>query len=148
MNIIAEEIFLDNFDLDIGTSRIESKIQKNEDLPLEHVRAYRMAKEEIMYNWLKFIGQLIQTHFISHGQIVDEKKLFQSEFNETLWNNIRNYVKNLSVLPLWTNNTLSATVFGGKQNYQFWHTIFTTGSSPQGVSVLAKPLNLIELQKI
>jgi len=147
MNIIAEEIYIDQFDLDIGTSRIESKIQNNEDIPLEHVRAYRMGKEEIMYNWLKYLSQIVQSHFISQGHPVDEKKLFQYEFSDTLWKNIRNYVKNLSLLPLWTNNTLSSTVFGGKQNYQYWHTIFTTGASPQGVKVLAQPINLLELQK-
>ena len=147
MSIIAEEIFIDQFDFDIGTSRIESKIQKGELIPMEHVRAYRISKEEIMYNWLKILGQIIHTHFISTGQIVDEKKLFQIEFNEVLWNNLRNYIKKLKNLPLWTNNELSNTVFGGKQNYQFWHTIFTTGSSPQGVKVLAEPLNLIKLQQ-
>jgi len=147
MNIIAEEIFIDKFDLDLGTSRIENKIQKNEDIPLEHVRAFRMGKEEIMYNWLKFLGQIVQSHFISQGHPVDEKKLFQYQFSDTLWTNIRNYLKNLSLLPLWTNNSLSSTVFGGKQNYQFWHTIFTSGSSPQGVIVLAQPINLLELQK-
>lgn len=147
MNIIAEEIFIDNFDLDIGTSRIENKIQNNEEVPMEHVRAYRMAKEEIMYNWLKYLSQIVQTHFVSLGIPVDEKKLFQYEFTDVLWGNIRNYIKNLSMLPLWTNNTLSNTVFGGKQNYQFWHTIFTSGNSPQGVAVLARPLNLLELQK-
>ena len=147
MNIIAEEIFIDQFDLEIGTSRIENKIQNNEDIPMEHVRAYRMAKEEIMYSWLKYLSQIIQTHFISQGVPVDDKKLFQHEFSTILWSNIRNYIKNLTLLPLWTNNTLSSTVFGGKQNYQFWHTIFTSGSSPQGVKVLAQPLNLIELQR-
>lgn len=147
MNIIAEEIYIDSFDLDLGTYRIENKIQNNDDVPMEHVRAFRMAKEEIMYNWLKYLSQIVQSHFISQGHPVDEKKLFQYEFSDTLWTNIRNYVKNLSLLPLWTNNTLSSTVFGGKQIYQFWHTIFTTGSSPQGVKVLAQPLNLLELQK-
>lgn len=147
MNIIAEEIFIEKFDLEIGTSRIENKIQNNEDVPLEHVRAFRMGKEEIMYNWLKFLSQIVQSHFISQGKPVDEKKLFQYHFSDTLWINIRNYIKNISLLPLWTNNALSSTVFGGKQNYQFWHTIFTTGSSPQGVQVLVQPINLLELQK-
>lgn len=147
MNIIAEELFINQFDLDIGTSRIENRIQKNEEIPFGHVRAFRMAKEEVMYSWLKFLSQIVQSHFISQGKPVDEKKLFQYEFNDALWGNIRNYVKNLAQLPLWTNNALSATVFGGKQNYQFWNTIFTTGSSPQGVKVLAQPINLLELQK-
>lgn len=146
MNIIAEEIYIGKFDLEIGTSRLESKIQNDGEIPMEHMRAYRMGKEEIMYNWLKYLSQIVQSHFISLGHPVDEKKLFQYEFSETLWNNIRNYINNLSALPLWTNNELSNTVFGGKQNYQFWHTIFTTGSSPQGVKVLVQPLNLNQLQ--
>lgn len=146
MNIIAEEIYIGKFDLEIGTSRLESKIQNDGEIPMEHMRAYRMGKEEIMYNWLKYLSQIVQSHFISLGHPVDEKKLFQYEFSETLWNNIRNYINNLSALPLWTNNELSNTVFGGKQNYQFWHTIFTTGSSPQGVKVLVQPLNLYQLQ--
>lgn len=146
MNIIAEEIFIGKFDFEIGTAQLESKIQKNEVLPEEHMRAYRMAKEEILYNWLKYLSQIIQTHFISLGHPVDERKLFQYEFSDTLWNNIRNYVKNLSELPLWTNNELSNTVFGGKQNNQFWQTIFSTGSTPQGYKVLISPLNLNQLQ--
>jgi hypothetical protein len=105
-----------------------------------------MAKEEILYNWLKYLSQIIQTHFISLGLPVDEKKLFQYEFSDTLWTNIRNYVLNLSELPLWTNNELSNTVFGGKQNNQFWQTIFSTGSTPQGYKVLVNPLNLNQLQ--
>lgn len=146
MNIIAEEIYIGKFDLEIGTARLESKIQNDGDLPMEHMRAYRMGKEEIMYNWLKYLSQIVQSHFISLGQPVDEKKLFQYEFSDTLWNNIRNYINNLSSLPLWTNNELSKTVFGGKQNNQFWHTIFTTGLSPQGVKVLVQPINLNQLQ--
>jgi hypothetical protein len=146
MNIIAEEIFIGKFDFEIGTAQLESKIQKNESLPLEHMRAYRMAKEEILYNWLKYLSQIIQSHFISLGMPVDEKKLFQYEFSDTLWNNIRNYIVNLSELPIWTNNELSNTVFGGKQNNQFWQTIFLTGATPQGFQVLLSPLNLNQLQ--
>jgi hypothetical protein len=146
MNIIAEEIYIGKFDLEIGTARLESKIQNDGDLPMEHMRAYRMGKEEIMYNWLKYLSQIVQSHFISLGQPVDDKKLFQYEFSDTLWSNIRNYINNLSSLPLWTNNELSNTVFGGKQNNQFWHTIFTTGLSPQGVKVLVQPINLNQLQ--
>jgi hypothetical protein len=147
MNLIAEVLFIGYFDMEIGTNRIESKIQNDEYIALEHVRAFRMAKEEVMYNWLKLIGDIIHHHFISLGQVVDEKKLFQMEFSDILWSIIRIYLVNLSKLPLWSNNKLSSTVFGGKQNYQYWLTIFTTGLSPQGVLVLTEPLNLIKLQQ-
>lgn len=145
MNIIAEEIYIDKFDMELGTFKLENKIQNDGEVPMEHLRAYRMGKEEIMYNWLKFLGQIIQNHFISLGQPIEPSKLFQYEFSNVLWGLIRNYIINLSELPLWSNNQLSTNVFGGKQNYQYWNTIFTTGSSPQGVKVLTKSLNLNEL---
>lgn len=147
MNIIAEEIFIEKFDFEVGTNQIESKIQKGEELSADHVRAFRMAKEEVLYTWLKFISQIVKNHFITLGIPIDENKIFQYEFPDALWKNIRNFVKNLSELPLWKNNSLSATVFGGKQNAPYWNSIFMTGSSPQGVKVLAEPINLMELQK-
>lgn len=106
-----------------------------------------MVKEEIIYNWLKYISQVIQGHFISLGVPIDDKKLFQNEFSETLWKIITTFIKNLSDLPLWKNNSLSSTVFGGKQNYGYWQSIFFTGSSSQGVKVLSEPVNLMKLQQ-
>jgi len=44
-----------------------------------------------------------------------------------------------------THSDLSASVFGGKQNYDYWQTIFTTGKTPQGQQVLAEAINLIQM---
>ena len=54
----------------------------------------------------------------------------------------------LRSLPLWVNRDLSATVFGGKQNSEFWQKIFEDGKTPQGQQVLSAPLNLMEMIKI
>ncbi|MBX2982565.1 MAG: HNH endonuclease [Flavobacteriales bacterium] len=145
MNIIADEILIGKFDFDIGTNRIENQIQKGESLPMEHVRAYRMVKEEVLYNWLKYIQQIVTSYFIMQGKPLDQSKLFQNEFPDILWSQIRRFIRELTALPLWVNNQLSATVFGGKQNYSFWHEIFLKGESSQGVKVLAKPLNIMEM---
>ena len=67
MNIIAEEIFVGKFDPAIGTSRIENKVSKGEDVPEPHLAAYRMAKEEIIYNWLRYVKQVIQMAFVNAG---------------------------------------------------------------------------------
>lgn len=147
MNIIAEEIYSGKFDPDIGTRRIENRIQSGESFPLEHVRAFRMSKEEILYNWLKYIAHIIKSYFIMQGKPIDDRKLFQYVFPEPLWDRIRVFVVNLANLPVWVNNELSVTVFGGKQNYDFWQTIFETGRSPQGLQVLPEPLDLMEMIK-
>lgn len=147
MNIIAEEIFIGKFDPALGTFRIESRTQKGEQIPEDHLRAYRLSKEEIIYNWLRYVQHIIKNHFITIGIPINEEKLFQREFPEPLWSGIQNFVQNLKELPVWVNRELSLSVFGGKQNYEYWQTIFESGKSPQGQQVLAAPLNLIEMIK-
>jgi hypothetical protein len=148
MNIIAEEIYLGKFDLDIGTYQIENKIQKGEKIDSDHVRAYRMSKEEIIYTWLKFVEQIVYNYFAMKGMPIKKERLFQYEFDIPLWNHIRNFIKNLGNLPLWVNNELSSTVFGGKQNYSYWQSIFETGQSPFGVKVLTESINLIKMIQV
>jgi len=147
MNIVAEEIFIEKFDLDIGTSRIEDRIQKGEDIPEFHLAANRISKEEMIYNWLKYIEQIIKNYFIMQGKPIQEKKLFQYCFPQVLWERIRLFTRNLFNLPVWVNKELSTTIFGGKQNYDYWQTIFETGKNAQGFQVLAEPLDLMEMIK-
>ncbi|WP_310625118.1 HNH endonuclease signature motif containing protein [Limnohabitans sp.] len=147
MNVIAEEIYIGKFDSDIGTDKIESRLQKGEQFALPHLRAFRMSKEEVVYNWLKFVQQIAYNYFINMGKPIQEERLFQNPFPEQLWNNIRNFIRSLAELPLWANKDLSETVFGGKANNNFWHTIFTTGKSPQGILVMPKGINLVEMIK-
>jgi hypothetical protein len=42
---------------------------------------------------------------------------------------------------------LSGTVFGAKQNLDFWERVFETGQAPSRIQVLAEGLNLIEMIK-
>ena len=37
------------------------------------------------------------------------------------------------------------SVFGGKQNYDYWQTIFESGATPQGQKVLTEGINLIKM---
>jgi len=145
MNTIAEEVYIGKFDVEIGTDKIESQLKDGADFPFKHVTAFRMSKEEIIYNWLRYVHQIAKLYFINSGIPIQEEKLFQYQFPEQLWENIRRFLINFSALPLWSNRELSETVFGGKQNASFWQTIFESGRSPQGVQVLAHPINLVDL---
>ena len=147
MNIAAEEIYIDKFDLEIGTDKIESRLHKGETFSHDHLRAFRMSKEEIVYNWLQYAGQIARQYFIMQGRPDPQERLFQYRFPEQIWENIRKFLQNLSAMPFWVNTDLSATVFGGKQNNSFWKTVFESGRTPQGMQVLAEPLNLIEMIK-
>lgn len=147
MNLIAEVLYIDKFDPEIGTDKIENRLQKGETFKLDHLRAYRMSKEEIVYNWLQYIAQIARQYFITLGKPDPKERLFQMRFPDQVWENIRKFLLNLAAMPLWANTDLSDTVFGGKQNNSFWKTVFETGRTPQGMEVLAKPINLIEMIK-
>lgn len=131
----------------VGTDKIENQLQKGKVFGHDHLRAFRMSKEEIVYNWLQYVGQIARHYFIMQGHPDPQDRLFQHLFPEQVWENIRKFIRSLIALPMWVNSDLSATVFGGKQNNSTWKTIFETGRTPQGMEVLAKPLNLIEMIK-
>lgn len=145
MNLIAELVYIDKFDPAVGTDKIESKLQKGEVFKLEHLRAFRMSKEEIIYNWLEYVGQVAKNYFITLGHTDPKSRLFQTVFPEQVWINIETFIKNLMDLPLWADAGLSETLFGGKQVSSFWSAIFSTGRTPQGMQVLPKPINLNEM---
>lgn len=146
MNIIADKILIGKFDFDLGTNRIENKIQQGESIDWNHIVGYRMMKEEILYAWLHYILDIVTLYYVNMGVPVSGKNnFFQEELPSQLWTNIENYINNLINLPLWKNKELSSTIFGGKQNYAFWQTIFTKGVSPTGEKVLAKPINVTEM---
>lgn len=145
MNIIAEKIYIGKFDHSLGTRRIENKVQKGEDVPEPHLRAFRMAKEEIIYNWLRYVRQLVQNHFITTGMPIDEKKLFQYAIPDSCWENIENFVDSLMHLTLWMNRDLAGTVFGGKQSNDYWQSIFQSGKTPNDVEVMPSGIDLMEM---
>ncbi|CAB3665311.1 HNH endonuclease [Paraburkholderia rhynchosiae] len=145
MNLIADLLYVDRFDPEIGTDKIESKLQKGEAIKHDHLRAFRMSKEEILYNWLQYVGQVARNYFITLGRPDPKDRLFQIPFPDQVWGNIQKFIDNLLALPLWVNTDFSETIFGGKQVTGFWRAVFETGRTPQGMQVLAKPINLIEM---
>ena len=147
LNIVAEEIYINKFQPETGVYQIENKIVNNQDTKItdDHLIAYRMSREEILFNWLRYLKEVIRAYFINTGKIIDESKMFQYQFDEQVWINIRNFIHNLKELPLWKNRNMAATIFAGKNNYDYWKTIFESGKSPDGADVLAKSINFIEM---
>ena len=149
LSILAENIYINKFLPEIGTARVEKKIidKKDTEITDEHLIAYRISKEEILYNWLQYLKKVITTYFSNTGKMFTDEKIFQTPFDEQLWINIENFVKNLSQLPLWKDRSMANTIFSGKKNYDYWKEIFETGKSLDGALVLANPLNFIEMIK-
>jgi hypothetical protein len=152
MNIIAEEV-LSEYKFDIGSWKIEEAVRKEMEgkssmhIPDNHLRSLRLLKEEIMYNWVQHIKQIISSYFTMHGKIYDENKILQEEFDDTLLKHIRNYLRNLKQLSLWVNRQQSH-IFSAKQTYDYWFKIFKTGKAPDGTKLLSEGINLMEMIKI
>ena len=150
MNIIQEEIFK-GYDFTIGSSKIEEKIRKiqsgtiNETIPDTHLIAYRLSKEEILFNWLKMVKQVIQMYFSNLGRVIDEKKLFAEKFDDQLWTNIRNLIKNIYELPIWSDR--NRTHLFSKKEYGYWQEIFRSGKSPDNIQVLNQGVNIVDMIK-
>lgn len=148
MNIIAEEIYIGKFIPEVGVFRIEKKIidGKDSDITDNHLVAFRISKEEVMYNWLSYIKDIIGIYFAQNtGRMPENNRLFQKNFDEQIWINVRNFIRNLKDLPLWKDKSMASTIFAGKNNYDFWKNIFETGKSPDGAIVLAKRINTNEM---
>lgn len=145
MNIVAEEIYEGRYDFERGTYQIEAKLQKGEDVPEGHLRAFRMGKEEVMGAWLPYVDSVIRQYYLLTGMVLPKVGIFQVQHPEPLWERLRAFVHNLSRLPLWNNRDLSIVAFGGRQTTGFWESVFHTGKTPQGTHVLPEPLSFLTL---
>lgn len=142
MNLLADIFFVGQWDPEMGGRKLENRLQKGDHIPEGHLRAWRIAREEILRNVLRWIRVVIENYYAWTGRPVDRDRILQQRFPEDLWRRIELFLRNLAALPCWIDNGLSITVFGTKQNADFWKAIFETGKAPTGVRVLAKPLDL------
>ena len=145
MNLVADVLFVGQWDPDIGGRKLEHRLQKGERIPEPHLRAWRVSREEVLANVLRWVRLVIENYYAFVGQAVDRERIFQCPFPETLWRRIELFLRHLAALPCWVDKNLSITVFGAKQNREFWRKVFETGSTPGGVRVLAQPLSLAEM---
>ncbi|HEY0085656.1 MAG TPA: HNH endonuclease [Allosphingosinicella sp.] len=136
LNLVADKIYIGQYDLEAGGAKIESRVQKGEAIDDNHLRAHRMAREEILSAWIGKIRTIAQLSFTTNNLPFYADRPLQRPFPETLWTNLENYLVNLARLPLWRDHGISNTVFGGKQGTGFWREVFETGTAPNGTAVL------------
>ena len=143
-NILANVIFIEKYDENVGSSRIEQLIIKGNDKNItdEHLIAYRVSKEEILVNWLPFVKEIIQIHLNSN-----ENNLFVYNFDEKLWVDITKFIKWFVSLPLWKNRELASSVFSGNADNNYWKVVFETGKTEDNIQVLDKSINVTEILK-
>ena len=92
--------------------------------------------------WLRLV---IANYNAYTGRVVKEDRLLHVQLPDELWDRLKNFLASLSKLPCWIDRNLGTTVFGPKQNADYWETVFQTGRSPSNIQILAAPLDLNEM---
>jgi hypothetical protein len=142
MNLVAEVFLIGHWDPEVSGRQLESKVQKGETMPEAHLRAWRVAREEVMANILRWVRLVIANYYAYTGKVVQEDRLLHNRLPDEIWDRIRNFLESLSLLPCWIDPNLSTTVFGPKQNLEFWQKVFESGRAPTGIQILAEGLNV------
>jgi hypothetical protein len=93
------------------------------------------------------MSQFIRTYFTVNGKIYDDNRLLQNRFDGGLWDRLKTFVKNFADLPMWVNHDLANTDIGGRQRSSYWAEVFRTGKSPDGMPMIAAPLDLMAMIK-
>ena len=147
MSLYADIFFVSQWDPDLGGRRLEARLQRGQVVAEGHLRAWRVTREEILATIMKYVRLVIEHYFAVTGKPIDKDRLMQDRFPEDVWDRVETFLRRLSDLPAWIDKNLSNTVFGAKQNRDFWWDVFKTGRSPTGVQVFTAPINVIDMMQ-
>lgn len=145
MSLFAEKFFVGQWDPEVGGSKLESKVQAGEKIDERHLRAWRIAREEVLGAIVGWVRLVIENYFAFTGKKVNKERLLHSPLPDDLWGRIAAFLGNLGQLPCWFDRKFSTTVFGPKQSTEYWLKVFDTGVAPGGLRILAKGLELSEM---
>ena len=147
MSLYADIFFVGQWDPDLGGRRLEARLQKGEVIAEGHLRAWRVTREEILAVIMKYVRLVIEHYFAVTGRPIEKDRLMQYRLPEDVWARVETFLRRLSGLPAWIDKNLSNTVFGAKQNRDFWAEVFKTGRSAGGVQVFTGPINVIDMMQ-
>jgi hypothetical protein len=145
MSIFADVFFVTSWDPEIGGNKIENKVLHGETIPEPHLRAWRVAREEVLSNILAWVRLVIEHYFAFTAQMLDKERLLHQPLPDTLWDRITKFLESVAALPCWIDKQLGTTVFGPKQNLDYWEKVFKTGKTPSGIQILTRPLDLNQM---
>jgi HNH endonuclease len=145
MSMFAEVFFVGQWDPELTGRKIEDRVLKGEPIPLPHLRAWRVAREEVLINVLEWVRLTMEHYYAFNQEMIDKERLMQKRHPDGLWSTVATVLRNIGDLPPWIDTKLARTIFGGKPNRDFWKKIFADGVSPTEIRVLARGLELKSL---
>lgn len=147
MSMFADVFFVGQWDPERGGRKLENRLQKGELIPEPHLRAWRVAREEILASIVAHVRLVIEHYYAVLGDRLDKDRIMHHPLPPQLWQRIETFLRRLRDLPAWIDSNLSRTVFGAKQNRDFWMEAFKTGLAPGGIRVFVRPISVIEMMQ-
>ena len=89
MNLFAEIFFVGNWDPDLGGRKLENRLRKGDPIPEQHLRAWRIAREEILASVLGWLRLVIEHYNAWTGRKIERDKLLHYALSEDLWQRIK-----------------------------------------------------------
>jgi hypothetical protein len=145
MSLFADIFFVGQWNSEFGGRKLEDRVLKGDPIPPGHLRAWRIAREEVLINVLKWVRLTVEHYYAFNREMIDKERLLHKRFPDPVWKMVETVLRNIGDLPCWVDTKLSQTIFGGKPNRDFWKKIFQDGISQTGIRVLARGLELRSL---
>lgn len=80
MSLFADVLFVGQWNTELGGGKVEDRVLKGEPIPPGHLRAWRIAGEEVLINVMKWVRLTIEHYYAFNQQMIDKGRLYTSVF--------------------------------------------------------------------
>ena len=146
MEIFVEEVLNEKFDLGMGIYKLEERLEENpNNIPDEHLIAYRMCRAPAMVVWItelkKAISRLLKSRNKYYKNNWSEKRILWAEVNDEEWKIIRNMIKVIWMHQVWKQRENKDVLLALRSTRQMdWKEILLDGRLPGREERLFSPL--------
>src|SRR5262249_13268491 len=88
MNLFAKTFFIGSWDPKFGGRHLEGRLQRGEEIPELHLRAWRIAREELLGNIVQLVKMVVEQYYLWTSALIDRERLFHYPVPEELWSRI------------------------------------------------------------
>jgi hypothetical protein len=74
MSLFAQVFFVGHWDPELGGRRVESRLQDGDVIPEGHLRAWRIAREEVLANVIRWTRLVMANYFAYTGKLIREDR--------------------------------------------------------------------------
>lgn len=137
MNLFAEKTLEGKFDKAIGAFKIEERIRKRENIPDEHIRAFRLYRPAAFVVWRELLKEAIAMHLIQNRKITNDMKnerkrgkgtrIFGAEFDDGNWEAISKMIDKMIRHKIWIDRGEKVSNAFGQTRPEFFKKFLEKG---------------------